>query len=78
MRTSNMNDYLNSEQAASILGYTEQHVTRLIRLGQLQGQKIGRDWLIPAQSVDRFLVRRSNAKIPFAANARRAVERSSS
>ncbi|MCD6283056.1 helix-turn-helix domain-containing protein [bacterium] len=41
-------------KAASILGYTPQHVRHLIRTGHLLAFKAGRDWLIPRWDLETF------------------------
>jgi modification methylase len=46
-------EYISTEEAARRLRYTPQHVSRLARTGELTGRKIGRDWMILRDSVDR-------------------------
>jgi excisionase family DNA binding protein len=53
-------DFLNCQEAAQRLGCTRQHVSRLVRRGQLIGQKIGRDWIISRDSIKRYAARREN------------------
>lgn len=53
-------DYISSEEAATRLGYTQQHVSRLARSGELAGKKMGRDWLILRESVDQRAATREN------------------
>ena len=42
---------ISSLQAASILGITIQAVGGLLRRGTIEGQKIGRDWVVSKDSV---------------------------
>jgi len=37
---------INTKEAARILGCTPVHVRRLCRWGILDGEKVGRDWVI--------------------------------
>jgi len=46
-------DFATVSQAASLLGYSVQHTRLLIRTGKLKAIKLGRDWLIPKQELDR-------------------------
>lgn len=58
-------EYLTSERAGELLGYTPQHVTRLVRTGTLRGEKLGRDWVISRESVARFLAQRGTRRLPW-------------
>ena len=40
-------DYLSTEQAANLLGYSRQHIRILIRSGRLEGDRIGKSWVVP-------------------------------
>ncbi|MDT8370210.1 MAG: helix-turn-helix domain-containing protein [Longimicrobiales bacterium] len=60
---------MTSIEAAHQLGYTVQHVRRLIRQGSLEGQKLGRDWVVDERSVERMLARRANLTLPFERSA---------
>ena len=42
---------ISSSEAASILGITIQAVGGLLRRGTIEGQKIGRDWVVSKKSV---------------------------
>lgn len=57
--------FISSAETATRLGYTVQHVRRLIKQGDLKGAKMGRDWLVEASSVDDFLLRRQNLTLPL-------------
>lgn len=57
--------FISSAETATRLGYTVQHVRRLIKQGDLRGAKVGRDWLVEAPSVDDFLLRRQNLTLPL-------------
>lgn len=58
-------NYISTEDAAATLGYTPQHVGRLVRCGKLEGKKLGRDWLILRESVRRRLEMRTNYALPL-------------
>jgi excisionase family DNA binding protein len=47
-------DPLTTQQASEILGVTPQRVLALIRSGRLPAVKIGRDWLIAMQNLEKF------------------------
>ena len=42
---------ISTSEAASILGITTQAVGGLLRRGTIEGQKIGRDWVVSKSSV---------------------------
>jgi excisionase family DNA binding protein len=50
-----LNNLISVEGAAIITGYSKQYLRRLLRLGKLDGHKIGQIWLINMQSLDSFL-----------------------
>jgi len=47
------NRNLTVKAAAALLRVTPQRVRALIKAGMLQAEKWGRDWQIPAESVER-------------------------
>ncbi len=49
--------YVTSAEAAHSLGYTIQHVRRLVREKRLDGIKLGRDWLVLRSSIEAFSAR---------------------
>ncbi|MBI3947562.1 MAG: helix-turn-helix domain-containing protein [Armatimonadetes bacterium] len=49
-------EYLTTKDAADTLGYTVQHTRLLIRQGRLAATKLGRDWLLPRESVAEYRV----------------------
>lgn len=60
-----MPEFITTAETAELLGYTPQHVRRLVREGVLDGTKIGRDWVINRASVGRFLADRENLDFAF-------------
>jgi len=58
-------EHLTTKDAAERLGYTVQHVRRLIREGRLRGSRVGRDWLVARDSVDRYVADRETLKLPI-------------
>lgn len=58
-----MTEVITCEEAARLLGYTVQHVRRLVRDGKLQGVKLGRDWVLSRDSVDRLLAANENLRL---------------
>jgi excisionase family DNA binding protein len=55
---------VNTTVAARVLGVTRIRVVQLIRLGHLQAQKIGRDWLIDEKTLNEFASRKRPAGRP--------------
>jgi excisionase family DNA binding protein len=55
-----MVEMITCQQAAQRLGYTTQHVRRLVRDGKLDGVKIGRDWVLSNESVNRLYAANAN------------------
>jgi excisionase family DNA binding protein len=47
--------YLTTPQAAERTGFSKTYLTQLLRKGVLEGFRLGRDWLIYADSLERFL-----------------------
>lgn len=59
---------VTSQGAADRLGYTRQHVRRLIRTGQLKGAKVGRDWVVDPDSIDTYVASLENHELPLRAS----------
>lgn len=47
--------YMTTPQAAEHTGFSKTYLTRLLRNGTLEGFRLGRDWLIYTDSLDRYL-----------------------
>jgi excisionase family DNA binding protein len=47
--------YLTTPQAAQLSGFSKTYLTQLLRKGILEGFRLGRDWLIYTDSLERFL-----------------------
>lgn len=58
-------DQLTTRDAAELLGFTVQHVRRLIREGRLRGERLSRDWLIERESLERYMASRDNLELPI-------------
>lgn len=58
-------EYLTSSEVAERLGYTIQHVRRLIRQRRLDGLKKGRDWLVSTNSVEEWASRAEYLSLPL-------------
>ena len=47
-----LKDYMTTEEAAKSLGFHIDHIRRMLRLGDLEGEKIsGQSWLVLRKSV---------------------------
>jgi hypothetical protein len=44
-------DRLTTSEASSLTGYAADHIALLVRRGNVQGIKRGRDWLVDAKSL---------------------------
>lgn len=64
-----MTDLITSADAAKQLGYTVQHIRRLVRQGTLLGEKMGRDWVVQQSSVEEFMAHRENLPLPLEGSA---------
>jgi excisionase family DNA binding protein len=47
--------YVTTPQAAEQTGFSKTYLTRLLRNGTLEGFRLGRDWLIYTDSLNRYL-----------------------
>lgn len=54
------NRFITTKQAAARSGYSADHIGLLLRRGMLAGKKMGRDWFVYEQSLDRYV--KSNPK----------------
>jgi len=57
--------FLSTDEAARQLQYTTQHVRRLVREGKIEGEKVGRDWIVSSDGLARYLAVRENFSLPF-------------
>lgn len=57
--------HITSKEAAERLGYTVQHLRRLLRQGAIEGRKVGRDWMVRERSVKDFASRKENLSLPL-------------
>lgn len=58
-------EYISTQRAAKLLGYTRVHIRRLARSGELDGKKLGRDWMILRESVNRRAGDKANYSLPL-------------
>ncbi|MHB1769826.1 MAG: hypothetical protein ACYCPH_01960, partial [Minisyncoccota bacterium] len=57
---------ITTKDASELSGYTSDYLGRLVRLGKIDGEKIGHNWLIERESLTSFLKDQKNRKIEFA------------
>jgi excisionase family DNA binding protein len=50
-------EVLTVEAAADWLGYGAEKTRRLIRTGEVRGEKVGRSWRVSRQELERYLER---------------------
>lgn len=48
-------DYITTDEAARLSGFTEQYIRKLIRENRIEGKKVRRDWLLRRTSLEKFL-----------------------
>lgn len=49
-----LTDYMTTNEAAEQLGYHVEHVRRMIREGDIKGQKVGNMWFVFKPSVSEY------------------------
>ncbi|MFC2027930.1 helix-turn-helix domain-containing protein [Chloroflexota bacterium] len=54
--------YITSKEVAEKLGMSHSHMRLLLRQGEIQGIKIGRDWLIEDDNIDYKRKRKPKSK----------------
>lgn len=52
-----MADWLTIKEAATLAGYHENHIRRLVRSGEVKAKKIVIVWLVSRKSLDAYLRR---------------------
>ena len=50
-----LRDFITTEDAARMLNFHVEHVRRLLREGDLKGEKIGTTWLVLRKSVEEYI-----------------------
>ena len=49
----NPGEWITTGEAVTLTGYDPAHIRRLVRAGQIDGKKFGRDWLVTHSSVEK-------------------------
>jgi len=47
-------DYVTTKEAAQIAGVKPRYIRRLLLAGALEGERLGRDWLVKRRSIEQF------------------------
>ncbi len=47
-------DYISTREASEKYGLSKEHIARMLKAGQLQGKKIGHDWLVYEPSLLKY------------------------
>ena len=50
-----MEDWITTAEASQLSGYSPVHIRRLIRAGEIDAQKWGRDWQVSRDSLINYL-----------------------
>lgn len=48
-------DYITTDEAAKLSGFTEQYIRKMIREQRIEGKKLRRDWILKRDSLLKFL-----------------------
>jgi excisionase family DNA binding protein len=59
LEKSKFEELLSSDDVSEILGLEKQEVYQLLKIGDLQGRKIGRKWIIKKEWIDLYLKEKS-------------------
>jgi excisionase family DNA binding protein len=51
-------DYISTAEASERAGVARTHIQYLLRVGRMQGHKIGHDWLVFVPSLDAYIANR--------------------
>jgi DNA (cytosine-5)-methyltransferase 1 len=54
MIKSKEHEYISGAEAAQRLGFSADYVRRLIRTGKMDGQKIGRNWIVNIEELKKI------------------------
>jgi len=57
MRGNNITKFVTTKDAAILLGVNASRVRQLLIAGAINGQKIGRDWIIDVAAIKRYCAR---------------------
>lgn len=47
-------EWITTQEAAEMIGVTRDHITYLLRTGQLEGKKFVRDWMVDKASAEQY------------------------
>lgn len=53
----NLESLISTKEAAELSGLTQEHISLLLRRGNLRGKKIGRNWVTTEQAVREYMAR---------------------
>jgi len=55
-----LENYLNTSEAANVIGCTDAHVRRMLIEGTMKGKKVsGRSWMVPRKEAERVAARQA-------------------
>ena len=57
-----LNNLISVKSAAEFSGYSLQYLRRLMRMGKLDGLKLGQIWLIQMESFEKYLAKSQSSK----------------
>jgi hypothetical protein len=52
-----VDELISTNEAASISGFSQEHIALLLRKGEIWGKKIGRNWVTTKRAVQEYLAR---------------------
>lgn len=57
-----MTDILGPPEIAEVLNVSQQWVTKLLREGKIKGKRMGRQWFVSRQAVEKYQRERSKVR----------------
>lgn len=69
------NQYLSVKETSVLLSCSEQYVRKLLRYGEISGERISSRWIVASESVDQYRCKDDNASIIIPDHARRSFSK---
>ncbi len=69
------NQYLSVKETSEILNCSEQYVRKLLRYGEIGGERISSRWIVVSESVSQYLCKEDDTNIVIPDHARRSLSK---
>ncbi len=63
MHSSPNEKFITTKEAGELSGYTQDYLARLVRAGEIEGKKIGHQWMVDRVALESFLQKQKNRKV---------------